>query len=284
MTSSLAPSSTPANSLRAFLVGDVVGRPGRNVLVRHLAAFKTENHIDFCVVNGENASGGAGMTAEAAKALLDAGVDVLTSGDHVWKKKDIIPFMESDDRLLRPANLSPLAVGRGYGCYDIAGGHRIGVINLIGRAFMMSFADCPFRAATEIVTRLRRQTPILLVDLHAEATSEKIAMGWHLDGKVSAIVGTHTHVQTADERVLPNGTAYLTDLGMTGPHDSVIGRRTDRVLKYLTTQMPTHFDVGRENVKMCGAIVTIDAATGSAIDITRIQFQDSPERALEAPR
>ena len=222
------------------------------------------------------------MTVDAAKALLDSGVDVITSGDHVWKKKDIIHFMDTGDRVLRPANFSPLAAGRGYGCYDIAGGHRIGVINLIGRAFMASLADCPFRAAAEIVTRLRRQTPILLVDLHAEATSEKMAMGWHLDGTVSAVVGTHTHVQTADERVLPAGTAFLTDLGMTGPHDSVIGRRTDRVLKYLVTQMPTHFDVARDNVKMCGAIVTIDAATGLASDIARVQFQHTEQGSQEA--
>ena len=262
------------------MIGDVVGKPGRNVIVRALRSFRAENGIDFCVANGENLAGGAGMTGEAVNALFDAGVDVITSGDHAWKKKDIIAFMEANDRLLRPANFSPRAVGRGYATYKTEDGHRIGVANLLGRAFMGIPSDCPFRAADEAVARLRDDTTLILVDFHGEATSEKMSMGWHLDGKVSAVVGTHTHVQTADERILPNGTAYITDLGMTGPYDSVIGRRSDRVLKYLLTQMPTHFDVAKRNVKMCGVMVAIDVGTGLATEIERVQLLD-PATVME---
>jgi len=263
--------------MRVLVLGDIVGRPGRTAIERRLASFRAENQIDFCIANGENIAGGAGLTVDGAKSMLKSGVDVLTTGDHVFKKKEIIPFMETTDRLLRPANLSPLASGRGYTCIDTPDGHRIGVLNLLGRSFV-GLADCPYRAATDCVSKLREQTPIIIVDFHAEATSEKTAMGWHLDGKVSLVAGTHTHIQTADERVLPNGTAYITDLGMTGPYDSVIGRRADRVLKHLLTQMPTHFDVAKGNVKICGVIATIDPDTGRALDIGRVQVQaDKPD-------
>jgi len=219
---------------------------------------------------------------EEAKELLSSGVDVITTGDHVWKKRQIVPFAESHDCLLRPANFSPMASGTGHGCFTTPSGHEIGVICVIGRAFMNGYGDCPFRAARELAAKLRRQTQAVVVDFHAEATSEKAAMGWYLDGKVSAVLGTHTHVQTADERILPEGTAFITDLGMTGPHDSVIGRRTDRVLKYLTTQMQTRFDVAKGNVKLCGAIVTIDMGSGKALDITRVQLQASDPAATGA--
>ena len=245
------------------------------MIVRALQPFRAENGIDFCIANGENLAGGAGMTGEAVNALFEAGVDVITSGDHAWKKKDIIAFMEANDRLLRPANFSPRSVGRGYATYKAEQGHRIGVVNVLGRAFMAIPSDCPFRAADEAVTRLKADTSLIFVDFHGEATSEKMSMGWHLDGQVSAVVGTHTHVQTADERILPNGTAYITDLGMTGPYDSVIGRRSDRVLKYLLTQMPTHFDVAKRNVKMCGVVVTVDVESGLATEIERVQLLDA---------
>ena len=280
MTNVTQPSDWPANSLRVLAVGDIVGRPGRRAVVDLLPSFREDQRIDFCMANGENLAGGAGIMPEEAKALLEAGVDVITAGDHVWKKQQIIPFMEGTDRLLRPANFSSVASGRGYGCYPTHTGHDVGVVNLIGRAFMTSISDCPFRTAGELTAKLRGRTPIVLVDFHAESTSEKMAMGWHLDGKVSAVLGTHTHVQTADERILPGGTAYITDLGMTGPYDSVIGRRTDRVLKYLTTQMPARFDVAKRNVKLCGVIVTVDASSGRALDVTRVQVE-APEPTQE---
>ncbi len=211
------PAHVPPNSLRILVIGDIVGKPGRQAIVALLPALKERQQIDFCIANGENLAGGAGIMPDEAKALLAAGVDVITTGDHVYKKKDIIAYMESTDRLLRPANFSSQASGRGYGCYETRGGHRVGVMCIIGRAFMTSMSDCPFRAAAELATKLRGQTPVVIADFHTEATSEKMAMGWHLDGRVSAVLGTHTHVQTADERILPQGTAYLTDLGMTGP-------------------------------------------------------------------
>jgi len=271
------PKDVPANSVRVLLIGDIVGRVGRKIVTSRLREFRQEHRVDFCVANGENMAGGSGITVKAARDILGAGVDVITSGDHVWRKKEIIPLIESDNHLLRPANVSPMARGNGSGVYDLPTGHKIAVVNLLGRAFMPVPSDCPYRAASEIVARVRRQTPIVVVDFHAEATSEKTAMGWHLDGKVSAVVGTHTHVQTADERVLPKGTAYLTDLGMTGPHDSVIGRRTDRVLSFLVTQMPAVFDVANGNVQLSGALVTIDGPTGLAVDITRVRLHEAPD-------
>ncbi len=273
-----APGSLPANCLRVLALGDIVGRPGRRAVVQLVPELRQRLRIDFCLVNGENLAGGAGIMPEEAKEILDAGVDVITTGDHVFKKKQIIPYMESTDRLLRPANLSPQAAGRGSGCYPVSAGRAVGVISVIGRSFMTSLADCPFRAAADLARKLRGRTPIVLVDFHAEATSEKIAMGWRLDGEVSAVLGTHTHVQTADERILPGGSAYITDLGMCGPHDSIIGRRKDRVLKYLTTQMPQRFDVAKGDVKLCGVVLTIDAGSGRALSIERLRL-DAPSAA-----
>ena len=258
--------------MRIMLIGDIVGRPGRQALAELLPSLIQSEAIDFCVANAENAAGGAGITIAVMQELLAMPIDVLTSGDHIWDKKEIVPVARTEPRLLRPANLSAEAAGRGAGLYQARNGVTVGVINLQGRTFMKP-SDCPFHAARRAVEELRKSTNVILVDMHAEATSEKVAMGWFLDGQVSAVFGTHTHVQTADESILPNGTAYITDLGMTGPYKSVIGRRTDRVLEAVYTQMPTTFDVAREDARIGGALVTVDPATGRATDITRVQLR-----------
>jgi len=263
-------------SLRALLIGDIVGHPGRNIIVKKLRALREKLHVDFCVANAENASGGTGITRQNAVEILDAGADVLTSGDHVWKRKEIISLMETDPRLLRPYNYSPLASGTGVGIYTLASGVKIAVLNLVGRVFM-KLADCPFRAVDEALRQVSPHTCNILVDFHAEATAEKIAFGWHTDGRVTCVFGTHTHVQTADERVLPKGTAFICDVGMTGPYDSVLGRRTDRVLKATLTQMPFPFDVAKGDVRISGALVTFDPETGRAECIERIQLGEDQE-------
>jgi len=262
--------------MRALLVGDVVGGPGRDILTRKLAALRQKRQVDFCIANVENASGGSGLTIANAREILAAGVDVMTMGDHVWKRKEIVPFIEREPRLLRPLNLSPLASGAGVGIYALAGGVQIAVVDLLGRVFMKP-ADDPFRAADEALRQVGAHTQNIFVDFHAEATAEKIALGWHLDGRVTCVFGTHTHVQTADERLLPKGTAFICDLGMTGPYDSVLGRRTDRVLKATLTQMPVPFDVAKGDVRLCGALVDFDPATGRASAIERVQLREEEE-------
>ena len=263
-------------SLRALLIGDIVGNPGRDIVVNKLQPLREKLGVDFCVANAENASGGSGITQGNARELLDKGVDVITMGDHVWKRKEIKALMETDPRLLRPYNYSPLASGTGVGIYTLESGATIAVIDLIGRVFMRP-VDCPFRAADEALRTIAPHTKNILVDFHAEATAEKIALGWHLDGRTTCVFGTHTHVQTADERVLPNGTAFICDIGMTGPHDSVLGRRKDRVIKATLTQMPFPFDVAKDDVRLCGALVTFDPDTGKADAIERVCLREDDE-------
>ena len=261
-------------SLRALLIGDIVGNPGRRIVTTRLPQLRRERRIDFCIANAENASGGSGLTPGNARQLLKAGVDVITLGDHLWKRKELIPFIEVQPRILRPHNYSPLSAGTGIGLYTLPSGVKIGVLNLAGRVFMRP-ADCPFRAADQAVEQLAPETPNIIVDFHAEATAEKIALGWHLDGRVTAVLGTHTHVQTADERILHHRTAFICDVGMSGPHDSVLGRRTDRVIKATLTQMPFPFDVAVGDTRLCGALVTFDETTGRAEAIERIVvFED----------
>jgi len=262
--------------LKILTLGDVVGKPGRRILRQKLRDTLDRLGATFCVVNGENAAGGSGITRDTGKEILDAGADVITTGDHVWKQKEAANLLTEDHRILRPANMNPRCAGVGHGVFETQNGVRVGVVNLLGRVFMNPAED-PFRAAEQVVEELSKETNILLIDIHCEATSEKIAMGWLLDGKVSAVFGTHTHVQTADERVLPGGTAYITDLGMTGPHDSILGRRTDRVLDAVTTGMPKSFDVAKGDVRMCGAIITIDSATGCATAIERVVVREDKE-------
>ena len=257
-------------SIKILVIGDIVGRPGRTVIKDKLAGFVEERGVDFVVANGENSAAGSGIIPEQVKELTESGIDVLTSGDHIWKRAQIVPFIDQLP-LLRPANYPPKARGRGYDVFTSPGGLEIGVVNLIGRVYMGP-VDCPYRAAAAAVKELSEKTPLIIVDMHAEATSEKVAMGWYLDGRVTAVVGTHTHIPTADERVLPGGTAYITDLGMTGPYESVLGRQTKKVLRKFTTSMYAHFDVASGDVRLCGALIEADPETGKALAIERIKI------------
>ncbi|MBN1587019.1 MAG: TIGR00282 family metallophosphoesterase [Candidatus Omnitrophica bacterium] len=257
--------------MKILMCGDIVGSPGRKAVGHILPRLKAEGKVDFAVGNGENAAGGSGITAKAAMELFDMGLDVITSGDHIWDQRDVVEYLGYERRLLRPLNYPEGAPGSGEVVVDGPGGTRVGVLNAGGRVFMHVHFDDPFRTVEAAVRRLREQTPIILVDFHAEATSEKVALGWHLDGLITALVGSHTHVQTADERILPGGTGYITDLGMTGPHDSVLGRRVDSVLSKFRTQMPNRFPVAEGNVKLCGVIMDVDEATGKVRSIERIQ-------------
>lgn len=255
--------------MKILMVGDVFGEPGRAALKKLLPRLRERLAVDFAVVNVENAAAGFGVTPQICREMLDAGADVLTSGNHIWDRKEIVPHIVRESRLLRPANFPVGTPGSGWVTVK-AGPHRVAVLNLMGRIFM-SPIDCPFRKADEVVPELRRETPIILVDMHAEATSESVAMGWYLDGRVSAVVGTHRHVQTADERVLPGGTAYITDLGMTGPVDSIIGVDREQILQRFLTQMPVRFQPAKGPAALCGALITVHPETGRATDITRIR-------------
>lgn len=255
--------------MRVLLIGDIVGSPGRNAVKTLLPVLKREEGIDFIIANAENAAGGSGVTPQIADELFSYGIDIMTTGDHVWKRKEIVDYLNRNERLLRPANYPKSAPGFGS-CIVDKKSIKIAVINLAGRVFMDPI-ECPFRIAREEVDKIGCLTKIIFVDIHAEATSEKMALGWYLDGVVSCVFGTHTHIQTADERILPKGTAYITDLGMAGPYDSVIGRRIDQILTRFITQLPTRFEMADENVKLAGAVVEIDEKSGKALSIKRIQ-------------
>ncbi len=264
-----AAAATP-DLLRLLFLGDVVGDPGRRAVAALLPDWKQELQADFIIVNGENAAGGRGITPKIAIGLMRAGAAVITTGDHIWDQKEILPFLAEEPRLLRPLNYPAGAPGQGSIVLETKKG-KIGVLNLQGRTFMRDQLENPFTVASECVERLRQETPILFVDFHAEATSEKVAMGWHLDGKVSAVVGTHTHVPTADERILPQGTAFQSDAGMCGPLDSIIGSQIEPVLERFHTQLPARFGVGRGVVRLNGVLVTIDPASGRALLIERVR-------------
>ena len=257
--------------MKVLFLGDIVGKPGR-AAVRHFVPVLRERHgLDLCVGNSENSAGGAGITPESADDLLEAGLDLLTGGNHTWSKREILPYLDRDgSRQLRPANYPDGAPGRGHAVVTSPVGRKLGVLNLEGRLFMKPL-DCPFRAAERLVAELRQQTPCILVDMHCEATSEKNAMGHFLDGRVSAVLGTHTHVQTADERVLRAGTAYQTDVGMCGPWDSVIGLRKESAIERFLTARHTPFETAQGETVLQGAIVEIDDQTGRARSILRIR-------------
>jgi metallophosphoesterase (TIGR00282 family) len=256
--------------LKLLFVGDIVGRPGRYALTHALGRLVDRHCVDLVIANGENAAAGFGLTAEVAREIFDAGVDVITSGNHIWDKKEIFAFFDREPRLLRPANYPPGLPGKGGGVFKTAGGVPIGVINLEGRAFMNNL-DCPFRAADALIDEISVQAKIIFVDFHAETTSEKISLGYYLDGRISALIGTHTHVQTADERILPGGSAYLTDVGMTGSRDSVIGIRKEEAIERFLTQLPIRFEVAKKDPWLCAVLVTIDEKSGKAQAIERIQ-------------
>lgn len=256
--------------MRILFIGDIVGKPGRQAVEGILQKLISDYGIEFTIANGENAAGGMGITPPIAIDILDLGVDVLTSGNHIWAKKEIIPFLDEESRILRPANYPAQVPGRGAGIYQLSNGKKVGVLNLEGRVFMKNL-DCPFRVGEKEIEILRQQTNIIIVDFHAEATSEKMAMGWFLNGKASAVLGTHTHVQTSDERILDEGTAYISDVGMTGPLASVIGIRKEIALERLLTQIPWKFDVATEEIELQGVVVEVDSETGKSKNIQRIR-------------
>jgi len=257
-----------------LFMGDVVGKPGRTIIREKLGPFAQAHEIDCVIANGENLAGGSGLTPAEADELYKSGVHVITGGDHVWGKKEIIPYIDRTPNLLRPANYPLAQPGKGHTVFETARGVRVGVIHLQGRVFMNTQCDCPFQAAKRYINEIRPRTPVIAIDMHCEATSEKIAMGWWVDGLASFVFGTHTHIQTADERILPQGTAYITDCGMTGPYESVIGRRIEPVLQRFTTGMPAHFDVASGDVRLSGALATIDAESGRALEIERVVIRE----------
>jgi len=254
--------------MNILFIGDIVGAPGRRAVEELLPRLVDHHFVDLVVANGENASGGIGITPQVADQLLGLGIDLLTSGNHIWKHKEILPYLEETDRLLRPANYPPETPGRGFAVVETAAGERAAVVNLEGRVFMSSL-ECPFRTAEHILAGLPKEIKVILVDMHAEATSEKQAMGWFLDGRVSAVLGTHTHVQTADERVLPGGTGYISDVGMTGPVDSVIGMKKEIILERFWSQRPQPFKVAAQNIQLQGLLLKIDPQ-GRCREVTRI--------------
>ncbi len=255
--------------MKILFVGDVIGRPGRIFLKERLRDFREKEGIDFCVANAENGSGGFGLIPESAREMLSIGIDILTSGNHIWDRKEIMPFLDSESRLLRPLNYPPGNPGRGEVVAQTDRRVAIGVINLQGRAFMPTI-DCPFHAVEPALKKMKEEAQVILVDFHAEATAEKIAMGWYLAGRVSGMIGTHTHVQTADERVLEGGTAYITDVGMTGSTSGVIGMKKKQAIQRFLTQVPRRFVPDPEEVVMMGVVIDIDEKTGKAISIRRV--------------
>lgn len=262
-------------SLRILFLGDVFGEPGRRAVADVLPVLKERFQADFIIINGENAASGRGLTPKLCIGLLRAGATVVTLGDHCWDQHEILDYMETEPRLLRPLNYPPGVPGQGSIVLETDKG-KVAVVNAMGRTFMNPPVENPFLAMDREVEALRAETPVIFLDFHAEATSEKIAMGRHLDGRVSAVVGTHTHVQTADETIFPGGTAYLTDAGMCGPMESVIGSRIEPVLQRFLTAMPTRFTVASGPVLVCGCCVEVDPATGHALSIVRIRERWDP--------
>jgi len=258
-------------ALRILCLGDIVGRPGRQIVHAKLASLVRARGVDVVVANGENVAGGSGITANLFNKLRSYGIDVVTLGDHVYRRPDIAPVMSASERIVRPANLSDAAPGRRYTVITTNGGVQVGVFCLLGRIYMNMPGGDPFAAADQVLENMPRDVRVRVCDVHAEATSEKVALGHWLDGRCSVIFGTHTHVPTADARVLPGGSAYITDAGMCGPYDSVLGRRKEAVLKYMSTSMPEPFKVATGDVRMCGALAEVDPATGRALSMERIE-------------
>src|SRR5438874_2396506 len=255
--------------LTILFLGDVVGEPGRSAVISNLARLKESHAVDFVVVNGENAAGGRGITPKITIDLLRAGVSVITTGDHIWDQKEIFPFIDTEPRLLRPINYPAGAPGHGSIVLETAKG-KVGVINVQMRTFMQPILENPFPAMEAAVAAMRHETPVIFVDAHGETTSEKIAIGRFLDGKASAVIGTHTHVQTSDEQIFPGGTAFLCDAGMCGPANSILGRAVEPIVNRFISNLPALFPVARGEVRLCGAVVAVDETTGRALSINRI--------------
>ena len=258
--------------MRILMVGDVIGRPGRAAFAKYTPTLRREKQVDLVVVNGENSAEGRGVTKKTLDELMLGGADVVTGGNHIWDKKEVLQFIDDEPYLLRPANYPTGVPGRGFCVYPLKGAN-IGVMNLSGRAFLQDL-DCPFQRAEDVLRELSGECRVLLLDFHGESTSEKMAMGWYLDGRVTAVVGTHTHVQTADERILPGGTAFISDLGMVGPWNSVIGFTKEPVLAKTTTGMPARFEVADGPAVYSAALLTVDEKTGKATGIERIQIRE----------
>lgn len=257
--------------VKIVCIGDVVGRPGREALAYWLPKLAAEQHVHCFVVNAENMASGSGLNPQLYDKTMRYGAHLITMGDHIYRRKEILPVLERSERICKPANLPPESIGKDVAIYRPAdGGPPVAAISLLGRLYMKTMADCPFHAVRRVLDRLPPEIKLIVVDIHAEASSEKIAMGWYLDGQVTAVVGTHTHVATADERVLPRSTAYISDLGMTGPYESILGRDVQRVLKAMTTGVPTEFDVAENDVKLCGVMITAESETGRAVSIERL--------------
>ncbi|HEY6873683.1 MAG TPA: TIGR00282 family metallophosphoesterase [Geobacteraceae bacterium] len=255
--------------VKLLFIGDIIGKTGRQAISRELHRLVDRYMVDLVIANGENAAGGFGLTEEVAGDLFKLGINVLTSGNHIWDKKDSLDFIRREEKLVRPANYPEGTPGRGSAVFTTAGDIKVGILNLEGRVFMNNL-ECPFRVADREIGRLKMETPVVLVDFHAEATSEKAALGWYLDGRASAVIGTHTHVQTADERILPGGTAYMTDAGMTGAFDSVIGIRKEEAIAKFLTQLPVRFEVAKGNMRLNGVVIEVDEMNGRAVGIERI--------------
>jgi metallophosphoesterase (TIGR00282 family) len=255
--------------VKLLFIGDVIGKPGRDALSRELHRIVDRHRVDLVIANGENAAGGFGLTAETADELFKCGVHLLTSGNHIWDKKDQLEYIKREERVVRPANYPDGTPGRGTTIIRTPGGVKIGILNLEGRVFMNNL-DCPFRCADREIARLKEETSIVFVDFHAEATSEKVSLGWYLDGRVCAVIGTHTHVQTADERILPAGTAYLTDAGMTGAFDSVIGVKKEEAIMKFITQRPAKFEVAKKDIRINGVVIEVDEKSGLSLSIERV--------------
>ena len=264
--------------MNILFIGDIIGKPGREMIRIGVKPLVDRYGVDLVVANAENAAAGFGVTKDIGDTLRDWGVDVMTSGNHIWAKKEVLEYIGAEPRLLRPANYPAGVPGRGSYLAQTGDGRAVGIINVMGRVFMQSIDD-PFTVVLKEIEALRSRTRVILVDFHAEATSEKVAMGWHLDGKVTAVVGTHTHIPTADERILPNGTAYITDVGMTGPFDSIIGMQIEPSLSRFLNAMPSRFEPATGNPRLNGVVVEADDKTGRARTITRISYS---ERELEA--
>lgn len=256
--------------INILCVGDIVGRPGRQVLAEHLVHLVKEHDIHCVIANAENAAGGSGITMSIYDKLLKYGVHLVTMGDHTYRKRDIFNIFSQSDRIVRPINLSSQAAGREWAAYTTQIGAQVAVVSILGRVHMPIPTDNPFHAIDRVLKQIPSDIKTIVVDIHAEVTSEKIAMGWYLDGRVSVVYGTHTHVTTADETILPHGTAYITDLGMTGPHDSVLGRTTDRVIKSLVTQMPNQYSIATDDLRLNAICVSVNSDTGKALDIQRL--------------
>lgn len=259
------------DTVNILFIADIVGGPGLNAVIKHLQKIKSDFNIDFCIANGENGAGGKGLTYEIAQNYFSIGIDVITGGNHIFDKNKIYKYLDQDSKIIRPINYPKSVHGRGSYIGTTKDNVKIGVINAQGRTFMYPI-DCPFRSTLEEANRIKAITPIVVLDFHAEATAEKVTMGRYMDGKVSAVIGTHTHVQTADEVILEHGTAYITDVGMTGPVNSVIGLQNDIAIRRFLTQMPVRYQIAEGDAMLCAVVITIDTRTGKALTIKRLRY------------